>query len=136
MASGNNNLLANYAWHACPMPLRLLVQHVVTYETGVKAISFFTKAVEAKDLYLAIAKSGVPCVLVHNNDLLVARYEQWSLQHGHLHVSHVCGDPMWDIGDDLTRFLSAQLIVAIDCPIPQWLIQPSKRVRTLRFSFV
>ena len=96
MASNNLSLLAT---SASPMSLRLLVQHLVTYETGVKVVTFSAEAVQAQELYRAIAKCGVPCVLVHHSDLLLARYEQWSAQHGHVHVSHVSGDPMWDIGD-------------------------------------
>ena len=120
---------------APPFALRLLVQHLVNYQTGVHSVGIDLNQIGTRSFYECIVQCGVPVVIVHENYLLLDRYQRWSVEKGHSHVLHVHCDQQWDAGDDLTQYLAAPLVVSIGCTIPPWLIQPSKRVKHLHFMF-
>ena len=86
-----------------------------------------------QDVYNAIAALGIKTLMVHGNDLLLDRYQQWSVIYGHQHIIHMCKDPSWDyyrdLDDDVSHLHEVNLIIAIDCEIPNWLQIPASRVQ-------
>lgn len=125
------------ATYVTPLALRLLLQTMLSYDTGVKVLALDGQRVLQKDLYEAIAALGQSIVVVHNTELRYDIHQSWSIIYHHKHLHHVCGQDGWEwprsYDDDLSEIMACKLIIGIDNNIPHWLLG-KKEVTRLRID--